>query len=137
METGVNPVVGGGPAGWVSGNPAGLADGASVSCLFDLGPEWDQYLTVMLMFRPVGATSLSGVLATGRDDPVAATNVNRYLRDDALGTATILYATVQSANAGGVARVHPAGRYLVVTCINTAGSGAMGASKITLAAYPA
>jgi hypothetical protein len=43
MVTGVNPVAAGGAfGGWVSGSVSTLADGAFVTCVFDLGPQWQK-----------------------------------------------------------------------------------------------
>lgn len=136
METGVNPVPGGTTAGWVSGNPSGLADGAIANCVFDLGPEWDQYPYVLVALQPVGATSFSAVTVSGSDTPA-----NNYARRLPPGTTSAgvfntFFATAISASGGVSATVRPIGRYVVVNVTNTAGSGAMGASKITLAAYP-
>ena len=137
METGANPVVGGGPAaGWVSGNPAGLADGATSSAVFDLGPEWDQYPILQIIINPVGATSFTGVQIFGSDTPSYLSR--RRLRSiDATGDFATFFNTVATAGGPQATSLRPAGRYITVIATNTAGSGAMGASAVTLVAYPA
>ena len=137
LETGANPVVGGGPAGWVSGNPSGLADGATINAVFDLGPEWDQYPIIGLIVQPVGAASLSAVTPVGSDTP--AYNSGRRLTAAYTSASNFsqVFATLVSANGATTIYVRPAGRYVVIAMTNTAGSGAMGASKVTLVAYPA
>lgn len=137
METGVNPVPGGGPAGWVSGNPSGLADGATAPVVFDLGPEWDQYPIIGLIIYPVGATSLSAVTPVGSDTPTY--NYGRRLTGafTVAGGFSQIYGTCTSANGSITSYVRPAGRYVVITMTNTAGSGVMGASRVTLVAYTA
>lgn len=136
METGVNPVVGGGPAGWVSGNPSGLADGATVTVIFDLGPEWDQYPTLQLIVYPVGAASFTALQVLGSD--TSAYIIRRRLRPlNNTGDFATFYNTVPTAGGPAAAYLRPAGRYITVIATNTAGSGAMGASACTLVAYPA
>ena len=139
METGINQVPGGAQAGWVSGNPAGLADGASVTggVVFDLGPDWDQYPVVGLTMLPVGATGFSGVSPTGSDS--TANNAGRRLTGAFTSGATFsqVFATMNSANGSVTIALRPIGRYVIVTMTNTAAGGVMGASRVTLAAYPA
>jgi hypothetical protein len=141
LETDVNQGVAGGlRPSWLSGTPANLADGAASVALFDLGPDWDQYTILTLIVRSTTAISLSAITASSRDDPVAAANPSRYLREDCLdaGGPSILSATVSTASVAGATRVRPSGRYLAVTFTNTAGGGAQGpSSKITVTAYPA
>ena len=135
METGINQVPGGAQAGWVSGNPSGLADGASVTIVFDLGPDWDQYTTVALTVRPQGGTSLSSIQCTGNDTAVF-TPYRRLKEALASGTGNTSF-TINTSSDGLQFYIRPMGRYVMVNTTNTAGGGAMGASKVTLAAYPA
>ena len=137
METGVNQVPGGTQAGWVSGNPAGLGDGASVNVAFDLGPDWDQYPVIGLSVQPVGAISLSAVSASGSD--TATFNFARRLGGAFTPGASpaTMYATITTATGSAVIALRPMGRYVIVSMVNTAAGGAMGASKVVLAAYPA
>lgn len=137
METGVNQVPGGTQAGWVSGNPAGLADGASVNVVFDLGPDWDQYPVIGLSVQPVGATSLSAISASGSD--TVAFNFARRLAGAFTPGASpsTLYATITTGAGSAVIALRPMGRYVIVSMTNTAAGGVMGASKAVLATYPA
>lgn len=137
METGINQVPGGAQAGWVSGNPAGLADGATATVVFDLGPQWDQYPVIGLSVQPVGATGFSAVQAFGSD--TTAVNSARRLTGgfSASGAPSALLASILSADGASSIALRPMGRYVVVQMTNTAAGGAMGASKATLAAYPA
>lgn len=136
MEAGLNQVVGGGQAGWVSGNPSALADGATVIAVFDLGPDWDQYPILQLIIYPVGAASFSALQVLGSD--TQAYVVKRRLRPaNAAGDFATFYNTVATAGGPTSAYTRPAGRYVTVIATNTAGSGAMGASTFTLVAYPA
>ena len=137
METGINQVPGGAQAGWVSGNPAGLADGAIATVVFDLGPEWDQYPVAGLSVFAVGATSLSAVTVHGSDTTVS--NSSRRLTGGFTPSASFsqIFATLNSVNGCQSIVIRPMGRYLIVQMTNTAAGGAMGASKVTLAAYPA
>ena len=137
METGVNQVPGGTQAGWVSGNPAGLGDGASVNVAFDLGPDWDQYPVIGLSVQPVGAISLSAVSASGSD--TATFNFARRLAGAFTPGAafSVLSATLTTIGGSAFIALRPMGRYVIVSMVNTAAGGAMGASKVVLAAYPA
>lgn len=138
MDAGTNPVPGGAAPGWVSGTPANLAAAASVACLFDLGPDWDQYATVQLAVRANGPSSgYSSVSASGRDTPVAVMNQSRYLREAGSSGFGILFASLTTANTAGVAVVRPSGRYVVVNLVNADASNAMGAAAgVTLTAFP-
>lgn len=138
METDAKPVTAGGKfAGWVSGTPAALADGASVTggVVFDLGPDWDQYASIMLSVQPVGATSLSAVAASGSDSAVV--NLSRRLNSPASVSFNDAYATITTAGGGSSVPLRPMGRFVIVSMTNTALGGVMGDSKVTLAAYPA
>lgn len=137
MESGVNQVPGGALAGWVSGNPAGMGDGATVSVVFDLGPDWDQYPVIGLSVQPVGAISLSAVGATGSDTPVN-NSARRLSGAYTAGAAfSVLSATLTTIGGSAFIALMAMGRYVIVSLTNTAGGGVMGASKVTLAAYPA
>jgi len=138
METDVGAVTAGaGRPGWVSGSIANLALSASVNCIFDLGPDWDQYVEVSVMISQSGSSSgLSAVQVFGSD--TAAVNANR--RQSAWQTAGFSAGSASVLASGGVqtGRFGVAGRFLVVSATNADGVNAQGAtSKITLAAYVA
>ena len=138
MQTGVNAVAAGGPAaGWVSGTPANLADGATETTVFDLGPQWERYVLVQIIVYSTVATSLDTIYVTGSDTP--AHNWARRLKElshaatsVALGSATYVVTAI------GAGLFRPMGRYVVLRYTNTAAGGAQGsASAVNLAAYPA
>ena len=139
METGVAQVAGGAAAGWVSGNPASLAASASVTCVFDLGPDWDQYVVLNVVFSPVIPSSgASGLQLYGSD--TTTQNGARKLASPASGNfATGWYtASAPSSSGSTTAVVRPQGRYVHALMTNADVSNAMGPStKISLFAYPA
>ena len=136
METDVAQVAGGGRAGWVSGSPSGLAAATSVTVIFDLGPEWDQYGLVDLAFFPVAPSSgFSNVSAAGSD--TAALNSARKLQlvaSTALGN--LFSASLLSTNGALGATARPMGRYVILLLTNADATNALGASsKVTLTAF--
>ena len=136
LETNVNPVLGGGTTpGWISGSPASLADGASVDCIFDLGPRWNEIDQIQVSIFSSVATSLSSIQFYSGDSTVV--NTNRRLKDrNSIGPSTV-FATVTTAQGPQQFGVMPMGRYFVARMTNTAAGGAQGAtSKVTLALYP-
>ena len=141
METGANQVAGGAAAGWVSGNPASLAASASVTCVFDLGPEWDQYVMLSIAFFPVAPSSGAANLTVYGSD-TATHNPARKMSSPATGNNGaaggwfVASATSSSGSTAGVMR--PQGRYVHAVMTNADGSNPMGGpAKITLFAYPA
>lgn len=66
MTTGTAPVPGGGAAGWVSGDPAGMAGGALVKVSFDLGNDWRRYVAIQLGATAAGNT-IDSMTAYGAD----------------------------------------------------------------------
>lgn len=137
MGTGVNAVTAGGArAGWVSGTPASLAASGSVNVVFDLGPDWAQYILVQTTVRSESPSSgLDQVRFSGNDVPVLTGT--RYLRDMQSSAGTVTWASVTTANAAGTFMVRPMGRYLIVAVHNADASNAQGpTTSITLAAYP-
>lgn len=137
METDANPVsAGGGVAGWVSGSPAALADGAGATVVFDLGPDWQQYVVAQIVVLSTAAGgSLSAIQDYGSDTP-GITSARRMKEALAAGSTTT-FLTVTSAVGPQAHYVRPIGRYVVMSMTNTATFGAQGAgAKVTLAAYP-
>ena len=136
METDVNPVAAGNGPGWVSGTPANLADGASVVCVFDLGPDWGQYTVAQISTKSTVATSLSAVQVAGSDNTTWSDNRRCRSLTNASDAQT-LYATVNTAGGAQQSLVKPSGRYLLVSITNTAAAGAQGASsKVAVTVYP-
>jgi hypothetical protein len=137
LETDVNPVVAGGrSAGWVTGTPALLADGASVNIIFDLGPDWDQYVIAAFNVRPQGGQSLSGIQCTGSNTVVPDTT--RRLKEVGAGAPSNTNLTISTASDGNQFYVRPCGRFLTVTVTNTATFGAQtAASKVVATIFPA
>lgn len=141
LETDVSAVPASGSTrpGWVSGTPAGLADGVTTTCVFDLGPNWDRYIRTQIAVFPQGATGMSAVQVSSSD--TATINPARRLKEEGTPTAqasleTGIY-TVPSASAPRSGMFWPMGRYVHVQLTNTAGAGALGpTSKVILAAYP-
>lgn len=134
METGL--IAPGGPT-WISGNPANLAGNASVNCLFDLGPDWMDYTMLQVVIRSQGpSTGLINITATSRDNPVAAVNGNRYLKEMYNTATSILYASVLTSNAAGCINLRPMGRYLVINMTNGDATNAIGSQAgIAIAGY--
>ena len=137
MHTGQNPVSPGASydGGFVSGNPASLADGAQVTAVFDLGNNWDQWPVAQVSISPVGATSFTAIALYGSD--TVTLDSARRLRSDATAGFSGLTGTITTSGGAQAALVRPMGRFLFVQATNTAAGGAMGASKITVALYPA
>jgi len=138
METGVNAVTAGGAkAGWVSGDIASLALSATVDCIFDLGPDFDQYVTVSVKIAPIGPSSGTTACTVSSSDSVAA-NLNRRLRDPATAAGTMINAAVTVASGVGEFYARPHGRFLHVSITNADGVNALGAtSKVSVSAYVA
>lgn len=137
MESGINPVVAGGRvAGWVSGDPAGLAASATLQVSFDLGPEWDQYVLCALNVFVQGPSSgLAGILLRPSDSLVAV--IARASRDAFSTNASPLAAALSAASAVAEYGLRPKGRYVLLSMTNADAVNACGAtSKVTLTAYP-
>lgn len=140
METGVNPVTAGGSrAGWVSGDPSGLAASGAVSggVVFDLGPEWAQYPYVAVnLHQPSGGTPSTSfnVQPSGSDTP--AYNGARRLGYPAAVTGSNSYVAMNGAGSQNMF-LRPMGRYVACIVTNGDATNAFNAgSKITLTAYP-
>lgn len=138
METGVNAVTAlGTKPGWVSGDVASLAASASINCIFDLGPDFDQYVAVAIKVNPAGPSSgLSAVQVFGSD--TAGVNANRRFKDISQPGPATINAAITVATGCSELWVRPHGRIVVVSVTNADGVNALGAgSKISLSAYPA
>lgn len=139
METDRDPVIAGGnQAGWVSGSPAGLAASASLICIFDLGPNWDQYVMLDVGVYPQAPSiGMKNIAIRGGD--TAAYNDRRRAN---IATPSVLkldavYSTAPSANAAVSITVRPRGRYVFVNMDNSdAGAALGGQSLVTVIAYP-
>lgn len=138
MTTGVNQFSAGSQAfGWITGNPANLALSATVACIFDMGPAWDQYVELQVIFSITGpSTGASGVTIGGND--TAAYNSNRRLAPVATPSLSAMYASISVASGPVSVLVRPAGRYIWTQLTNADAVNAFGASSaITCVAYPA
>lgn len=123
--------------GWVSGSIANLAASAAVTCLFDLGPDWQQYNELVVAVKPAAPSSgLTGVMMTSRDDATAASNFNRQL-GHRYGSAANGNAISGAPTTSATWNVRPMGRYLTVVATNADAVNAQGAgAKLTVAAFP-
>lgn len=139
-ETGLRSVVAGnGLPGWVSGNPANLAASASVTCVFDLGADWDQYTELQVSVKcHLPSSGFTKVNVVGSDTPALSGSGVRRCRssqDSAVGGT--LYESVSSAVAALQYNVRPWGRYVSVLLTNGDAVNAAGAlSAVAIAAYP-
>ena len=139
METNGTPVVSGGDAaGWVSGTIANLAASTAAQCVFDLGPDWDQYQFCQVIVSPVGpSTGLNSVGVFSSD--TASLNTSRRLRDAQTSATPFSTTNVSLPTSSGTQAGYfrPAGRYMIVQATNSDATNAQGAAaKVTLAAYP-
>ncbi len=137
METDVRPITAGGNTpGWVNGSAANMPPSGSITCLFDLGPEWDQYNLINLCVNPVGpSTGFSNVAASGSDTTTA--NTARRLGFYSFGAAnSSLTASITTAGGPQNLLLNPMGRYVHVQLTNADAANAMGAAtKVTLTAF--
>lgn len=135
METGVGAVVAGaGPAGWVSGNPAGAAASTNVTVVFDMGSNWKKYGLLALIVLP-NTFDWTGFEVSGSD--TVTFNGARRLKDQAsVGLAALYVATVSNASGGQQVFLRAMGRYVVARFTTAAGGAQGAAAKVTLAAYP-
>ena len=136
FETDVAQVSAGTPqGGWVSGTPNALAASASVTSIFDLGQDWHQFGTVTISVNPVGpSTGFSSVQATSSD--TAASNAARRLNYANAANSAAIGVAINTSNGNAAFNVKPMGRYLTVLMTNADATNAMGAAKVTIAAYP-
>lgn len=140
METGVAAVaaVASPTPGWVSGNPASLALSASVNCIFDLGPKWDQYSIVNVGISPVGPSSGFSNISIASSATAALDSSRRLGYAFAAAAGNVLIASATVAAGAIQAVVRPLGRYLVVSVTNADGVNALGATaKVAVGAYVA
>lgn len=136
FESGATAVPAGTPnGGWVSGNPAGMVDGATLDVVFDLGSRWDEYSAGQVTFASAAAGgSFSAIQVYASDTAVA--NTARRLRSTS--DPAVLSSISGTAPTGNAVSVHtrPMGRFIVVRVTNTATFGAQLASaKIVVAVY--
>jgi hypothetical protein len=104
---------GSGPA-WVSGYIASLAALGVATVVFDLGPNFDQYVIVQYAVSPLGPSSGLSAVAAFSSDTIAL---------DASGPASIL--------------ARPMGRYFIVQATNADAVNALGAASfVRISAYP-
>lgn len=136
MEAGVNPVSPSTPdPGWVSGNPAGAAPGAAVSCVFDLGADWDQYgLAQVAIINSANPHAGIDVQISGSDSP--GWFGPRRLNHAYVRTGSTLYERTPQATSQQVF-VRPMGRFLNVMVVNADGAVSNGAgTKCSVTIYP-
>ncbi|MGM9480297.1 hypothetical protein ACS5PN_03795 [Roseateles sp. NT4] len=120
----------------MSGSPASLAAGASVDCVFDLGPDWRQYTLVCVTVTSTApAAQFASVFMVGSD--TTANNSSRRL-GPAFSNAAGSWFVTTFTSASGAAEMHtrPKGRYLLVRINNEATNPQGSASKVTLTAFP-
>lgn len=137
METDVAPVTAGGAVpGWVSGSFASLAPAVGLNIVFDLGPNWAQYVFVSLVVFVSGPSSgISTVQVFGGSAPVL--NFTRRLRDALSSGSGTIYSAWPASSGPQEVSVRPMGRYIVVAGTNADATNATGpSSKVVLAAYP-
>jgi hypothetical protein len=137
FETGVNAVSAGTPGGgWVSGNPASLAASASVTCIFDLGQDWHQFVAVAIGILLSGtSTGFNAVRVSSSD--TSTINPARRLKDISQAGINQLNATVTTSEGAHQVNVRPVGRYLFVALTNADATNAQDANaRVTIAAYP-
>lgn len=139
MQTDLNPVT---PnqlqAGWVSGSIASLAASATVDCIFDLGPDWDQYpILAVLVMQDGPSTGLNPVQILGSDTTTPDSR-RRLSPAYAAGGNGASFSATMSTGAYVTMWVRPLGRFLTVRAtnadgVNTAGVG----SRVSVGMYPA
>lgn len=137
MESDVTPVVAGGASpGWVSGSLASLAASALAICIFDLGPNWDQYsLASITVLSTSPSSGLSAVQVSGSATPTSQSS--RRMKEAFSAVVGTIYAALTTAGGPQSFQVRPIGRFVVVVATNADATNAQGAaSKIVLAAYP-
>lgn len=137
MRAGVSQVAAGGQlAGWVSGNPASMAAAATVDCVFDLGPDWDQYgLVSIVMVSTAPAASYQGVAVSGGNTP-AYDNALRMGFANSAGSGSIYVTNVTTTGGGNNVMVRPHGRYVIVKMTNDAANPQGAGASVSLIAYP-
>lgn len=139
MKTGVSAVPSGGNVpGWISGDPASLAASASVTAIFDLGPDWQQYTVAAVCVYPVGSSSgFSNVFITS-SATTSADNSRRPNFISSTSYASAFSASLTTANGGSTAHIRPQGRFLTVALTNADAVNPMGAAaSVTVTIYPA
>lgn len=133
---GVAVAAGGSVAGWVSGNPANLAAGATVDVIFDLGPDWDQYgLFGILMSSKAPATQYTSVQISSGPAPVYDDTLRvNYANSTGLNAAYITSATTANGAMEGLFRSK--GRYVGVRFQNEATNPQGAGASCKLSAWP-
>lgn len=137
MAAGVNPVAAGaGPAGWVSGNPAGLAAGAAADVIFDLGADWDQYGVFCLTMSSKGPAAQFASVQISSGPVAAYDDASRVNYANSAGLNAAYITSLLTANGAMEASFRARGRYVCVRMANEA-SNAQGAGAVCkLTAYP-
>lgn len=143
LTAGVNQVVGGGMyPGWIYGDVSGLATSTAVHVGFDLGPNWDQYPSVVVHVLASGGSpgTFSGFTnLAGTSNDVPGANYSRRIGfAPGAGTGQWFAAgPISAANGDTSFALRPAGRYIDITVTNGDATNAAGvASKLTIVAYP-
>lgn len=118
--------------GWVSGSPANLAASANVFCVFDLGPNWDQYKVVVVHVDGGTPQAGTGIQAYGSDDgilmkcrlgAITSANMNATWYVDMTSTTAVT----------GVLR--PSGRFVRVLFSNGAPAAQGASAAVQLTAF--
>lgn len=127
-------VAAGASPGWISGTLSSLAASASVTILFDLGPNWDVYPGVAISVAPLAPSSgLTAVKIMSSD--TTTVNAARVCPAAASGVFAGLNVAITVAGGAQSITVRPMGRYLFVQATNADAINALGASsKVTMGA---
>jgi hypothetical protein len=116
LYAGRDQVTGGGTSpGWISGDVAGLAAGQTTTVIFDLGPNWADYVRGTVMLYLSGPTVASGASAIWNGNDLSAPNRERAIAFN--GTTSSFVTTITPPNWGGFTFVIH-GRYVFITVTN-------------------
>jgi len=138
MQTDKSAVAAGAGPGWVSGSIANLAVAATVDCLFDLGPAWDQYVRLDVLIDP-GTLNLTSTGTVMRPS-MSADGVD-WMRVGAVnGTAgfSINGSVGPLLGSAGIqfVQLRPHGRYLQCTVLGTTTNALGATARLRVVLYP-
>lgn len=118
--------------GWVSGSPANLAASTNVFCVFDLGPNWDQYKIITVSVDGGTPQAGAGIQAHGSDDGI--TNKCRLGTVTAASMNASWYFDMTSSTAV-VGVLRPSGRFVRVLFANGAPAAQGASAAVQLTAF--
>ena len=137
----LNPAVqpNGSTCGWISGTPASLAANATSQSIFDLGPNWDQYLRSTVIINSTAPSSgyINAQIFFGSTPSPAACNIrSRDSLQGATGWNYLSSTAAQTTTAIGQisADVKNLGRYMMVQLTNADSTNAQGAGSFVFVA---